>query len=240
MSHRRKKAIAKKEEVARLREEKKLMNRIVRAYDEHPKSVIGTVVLVLLLSFVFYQAATSAPPFDYVQCFDGGVAQHKHVGLLIQIGERFGDVNLKFIRIPENMGVASSCMYPIHTHGVSGERGPYYTQIHIESPYTHSYTLGDLFEVWGESLDYPSASGIYFGSDGVSFYRSSNVELWLRYGPVVQPANETYTTSVLNRDYQNYVMQDKDIVEIIVHEPYTTVECPYFPYTDPDGPGCEP
>jgi hypothetical protein len=140
------------------------------------------------------------------------------------------------------MGVRNSCEWPVQTHAnVPGERDFYYTRVYVEAPYPaskHAYTLGDFVNVWGEWLSYPR--GIYFGSDGFSFYRSSNVEVWLRYGPLVNPANETYTRSVQTYAFASYVPQNDDIIEIVVHAPYQTLECPYYPYVDPAGPGCEP
>ena len=205
---------------------------------EHPRATVAVVVFVVLLVSLGVLVATTGPPLDYNRCeTPGAQVQHIHYRVLIQLGERMGGFNLLFVRVPENMGIRPSCMYPVHTHGdTPGERTQYYVTVHVESRYSHGYTLGDFFYTWGKWSGYPH--GVYFGSDGVSYYRSSNVEVWLRYGPVIDPANENYTRSALALGYQNYVPQDGDYVEIIVHEPYTTLDCPYYPYSDPAGPAC--
>jgi hypothetical protein len=41
---------------------------------------------------------------------------------------------------------AGSCFYWLHTHAADGI-------IHIESPVDRAYTLGDFFDVWGQTLD---------------------------------------------------------------------------------------
>ncbi len=243
MSHRRKpkSSSTPKQRKREKRETKRAQSRFIETYREHPKSVIlMSVLMALLLVFVVY-GARNASPFDYVQCSQSApLQQHTHFRLLIQIGERFGSINLLFVRIPENLGIKSSCMWPMHTHGdTPGERTYYYTTIHIESSYStseHRYTLGEFFEVWGESLGYPRA--LYFAPDGVSYYRSASMDVWARYGPVIDPATETYSQSVRITDFQNYAPADGDVIEIILHEPYTSVDCPYSPYTDAKGPGC--
>ncbi|GHO47914.1 hypothetical protein [Ktedonospora formicarum] len=58
------------------------------------------------------------------------------------------------VAIPQNIGIASdgSCIYWLHTHDTTG-------LLHIESPTTKTYTLGDFFTVWQQrfsSLGYPA------------------------------------------------------------------------------------
>jgi hypothetical protein len=38
-----------------------------------------------------------------------------------------------------------SCFYWLHTHAADGI-------IHVESPITRTYTLGDFFDLWGQTL----------------------------------------------------------------------------------------
>ena len=46
---------------------------------------------------------------------------------------------------------AGSCFYWLHTHAADGI-------IHIESPVQRTYTLGNFFDVWGQTLS-PTAVG---------------------------------------------------------------------------------
>jgi len=59
--------------------------------------------------------------------------------------------------VPDHVGIPSpggmECAYSIHTHDASGE-------IHIESPTPGTFTLGNLFHIWGEPLDRTNIGGI--------------------------------------------------------------------------------
>ncbi len=69
-----------------------------------------------------------------------GAALHIHAVLQIRDGN-------KEIAVPARVGmpVAAQCVYWLHTHSANGV-------IHIESPQQRTFTLGDFFDVWGESL----------------------------------------------------------------------------------------
>jgi hypothetical protein len=60
---------------------------------------------------------------------------HQHLDIVI---------NGKGYRIPAGIGIDSRGRFisPLHTHDISGI-------IHLESPTTRRYTLGNLFDVWG-------------------------------------------------------------------------------------------
>ena len=54
-------------------------------------------------------------------------------------------VNGSSRQIPQGIGVPGSCLYWLHTHAPDGI-------IHIESPVTRTFTLGDFFDLWGQPL----------------------------------------------------------------------------------------
>lgn len=62
---------------------------------------------------------------------------HPHLQIIIK-----GQVR----EIPANVGIESNCLHPIHTHDNSGK-------IHVESPKTRDFTLGDFFNVWNKSFN---------------------------------------------------------------------------------------
>jgi hypothetical protein len=63
-----------------------------------------------------------------------GQAYHIHPVLTILVrGEQ--------VPIPNNVGIRENCMTVIHTHSSDGV-------IHVESPETRDFTLGDFFAVW--------------------------------------------------------------------------------------------
>lgn len=200
-----------------------LSARLKQAYREYPKSFIVVVVLAVLMIGFIGVAFMYAPPRDYNECLGPTtLAQHKHFYLYIQVGERHGSLNVSFIRIPNDFGKKAYCDWAIHTHN---ERGNYYTKLHIESPWNYQYTVADIFKTWGEWADYPKQ--VYFASDGVSYYRTDDFEMLVHRGPIVDPWNNTYSSTTQIYSYGKYVMQDEDYIELIVHEPYETVGGPY-------------
>jgi len=59
----------------------------------------------------------------------------------------------KQVPIPDNVGrpLMKQCLYWVHTHTTDGV-------IHIESPTTRTFTLGDFFTIWGKPLSTTSVA----------------------------------------------------------------------------------
>jgi hypothetical protein len=61
------------------------------------------------------------------------------------------------LAVPNNIGrvsqTAGPCFYSIHTHDLSGK-------IHIEGPAPGSFTLGQLFAIWGQPLQADNVAGL--------------------------------------------------------------------------------
>lgn len=97
-------------------------------------------------------AASAAVPagtaIDGIRCdtMEGSV-QHIHQHLAIRD-------HGKPLAIPADLGrpLAGQCLYWIHTHTPDGI-------IHIESPQYRAFTLGELFDVWGEPLSRTNVAG---------------------------------------------------------------------------------
>jgi hypothetical protein len=97
---------------------------------------------------------TTGQPIDGIECSVGEqVAVHHHAHLTVF-------VNGVAQKVPAGVGIAEpqaqdtargpfigsgSCFYWLHTHAADGI-------IHIESPAVTSYSLGQLFDIWGEAL----------------------------------------------------------------------------------------
>ena len=60
--------------------------------------------------------------------------------------------NGHWLQLPENIGIRPTCYYEMHTHDLTGV-------IHIESPSVKNYTLGKLFDIWGETLTSTDVAG---------------------------------------------------------------------------------
>ena len=77
---------------------------------------------------------------DGIQC-DGreryDIHNHMHLDIFI---------NGKEFIVPSGIGfIPDLCLYWLHTHDDDGV-------IHIESPYNRTFTLGELFHIWGENF----------------------------------------------------------------------------------------
>jgi hypothetical protein len=97
-------------------------------------------------------AASAAVPtgaaVDGIRCDPAeGVALHIHAHLtIVDHGKPVG--------IPEDIGrpLAGQCFYWLHTHTPDGI-------IHIESPSMREFTLGQVFDIWGQPLSAHEVAG---------------------------------------------------------------------------------
>ena len=103
------------------------------------------IVAVILLA----QAMFSGLPIDGVRCeASEGAVEHVHAHLqLFDRGRR--------VQVPADIGMplGTGCLYWLHTHADDGI-------IHIESPVARQFTLGEFFDIWGDSLSRTQASAI--------------------------------------------------------------------------------
>jgi hypothetical protein len=100
------------------------------------------------------EPAQGGSPVDGIQCLEAEqVLFHIHAHLTVfvsgaarQIPLGIGIPAAQISATPAGPFVgAGSCFYWLHTHAADGI-------IHIESPVTRTYTLGDFFDVWGQKL----------------------------------------------------------------------------------------
>jgi hypothetical protein len=68
---------------------------------------------------------------------------HVHVSIFLN-GDQL--IVPKQIGIPRGPGDTDKCFYSLHTHDGSGE-------IHVEAAAPATFTLGQLFDIWGQPLD---------------------------------------------------------------------------------------
>lgn len=162
--------------------EAKQVEKRVEAQKKTKRNVAIAISLALIL-LVGYLAVTNRP-VQPMQCFSNGTQFNESYTAKIIIYN--GTTDFSFIRIPKalpnpyttdqsyfTMGVYQSCRYPITING-QADYGPNYTTLHIQSPYLHTYTLGDLFFIWSHQLGLT----VRFGPDGVS---SVNGPTYVRY-----------------------------------------------------------
>ena len=88
-------------------------------------------------------------PIDGVRCeATEGVLQHVHAHL--QLFDRG-----RVVPVPAQIGMMpiAGCLYWLHTHSSNGI-------VHIESPVVRTFTLGQFFDIWGETLTRTQAAGV--------------------------------------------------------------------------------
>ena len=88
---------------------------------------------------------------------------HTHVSIFL---------NGEALAVPRTLGIVAqtptaNCFYSIHTHDLSGK-------IHVEAAAPGTFTLGQLFSIWGQPLDSTNVAGlmgmpvvVYVTDDGI-------------------------------------------------------------------------
>ena len=85
---------------------------------------------------------------DGIRCQPEHLESHYHAHLtLLRDG--------KTVKVPALIGIdlQHECLYWLHTHDATGI-------VHIESPDTRTYTLGQFFDVWGQPLSATRAASL--------------------------------------------------------------------------------
>ena len=59
----------------------------------------------------------------------------------------------QWLALPANVGIVSQCNYEMHTHDSTGI-------IHVETPNLKTFTLGQFFDIWGQTLSSTNVAGI--------------------------------------------------------------------------------
>lgn len=109
---------------------------------------IAVATLILAATVASPAAAPSGQPVDGIRCdqMEGAVLHiHQHLAIFD---------HGKPVPIPSDVGrpLVGQCLYWVHTHTPDGI-------IHIESPAFKTFTLGDLFDIWGELLTSTDVAG---------------------------------------------------------------------------------
>lgn len=117
----------------------------------HLGSRLVALAAFLLAAVPMHPAAAAPPagqPVDGIRCdsMEGAVLHiHQHVAVFD---------HGRPVPIPEDLGrpLAAQCLYWIHTHTPDGI-------IHVESPSFHTFTLGNVFDIWGQPLSATNVAG---------------------------------------------------------------------------------
>jgi hypothetical protein len=119
-------------------------------------------------------------------------------------------LNGRALAIPANVGIVAAtpergaCVYLLHTHDLSGK-------LHLEGPAPTTYTLGQFFAVWGQTLSRNDVAGItslpvviyvtdnnrdvaVFTGDPAAIELKSHREITIQIGsPIAQIPNYTWS-----------------------------------------------
>jgi hypothetical protein len=100
--------------------------------------VVPIIAIGVISAIIFVPQSSLAPTIDGIQCNSlERTTYHIHAHLDVFIdGKPF--------TVPAQIGITGKCLYWLHTHDTTGV-------IHVESPDTRSYTLGDFFDIWSQT-----------------------------------------------------------------------------------------
>ena len=103
--------------------------------------VIVCIIAIPPISPSFASSSSSSLTIDGITCDkEEHFVSHIHMHLDIFI-------NGKEFVVPSNIGIIpDNCIYWLHTHDNTGV-------IHIESPDDRTFTLGQFFQIWGETFN---------------------------------------------------------------------------------------
>jgi hypothetical protein len=103
--------------------------------------VIACIIAISPISLSFASSSSSSLTIGGITCDKAEhFVTHIHAHLDIFI-------NGKKFAVPSNIGIIpDNCIYWLHTHDDTGV-------IHIESPDDRTFTLGQFFQIWGETLN---------------------------------------------------------------------------------------
>jgi hypothetical protein len=182
---------------------------------------VGLVLVLIGVGIFIYARATStnsqpqgqnqtAQPIDGIQCQKSEqIAYHVHAHLAIYADGNQRPVSQGIgIEQPQDVQqtqqgpfvAGGSCLYWLHTHDASGI-------VHVESPNQQAYTLGQFFDIWGQTL--------------------SPQQVGSARGQVVAYVNgQQY-----NGNPRDIELKNQEVIQLDVGQPAT----PPQPYTFPSG-----
>jgi hypothetical protein len=110
--------------------------------------------------------------------------------------------NGREVKVPAYIGIdfKHQCLYWLHTHDATGI-------MHIESPDTRTYDLGEFFDVWGQPLSKTQAAALkgnlkvfignrQYSGDPRKIVLKPHELITIEQGKVVEPPSFTFPAGV--------------------------------------------
>jgi hypothetical protein len=150
----------------------------------------GLVCTLAFASFVLLDSDSEYPDWEVLEvCLAEHRSDISHIHATLSI-----TINGNNIQIPDEVGIEDEVcpngMRGVHTHDDTG-------RLHIETPGKMNVTAGAFFAIWGEEFD------------------DRNI-----LNKVANDNNEVvmFVNGQQNFEYENYVMEDGDVIEIEYRE----------------------
>lgn len=130
-------------------------DKIQHTSNKHRNKLIAIGIIagiVAILAYVSHDSdskqISAAPSVDGIECNTKEfVVLHNHAHLDFY-------VNGNPLTVPAQIGIVdNTCLYWLHTHDTSGV-------IHIESPKSRDFTLGQFFDIWKASANFPISGAV--------------------------------------------------------------------------------
>lgn len=110
----------------------------------------AAVAAVALAPFAAGAQSSSGRPVDGIACqaMEGAVFHiHQHLAIF--------DHGTP-VEVPAQIGITNTCLYWVHTHSADGI-------IHVEAPQFRTFTLANVFDVWGQPLSPTTVASAHVG-----------------------------------------------------------------------------
>ncbi len=141
--------------------------------NSHSRLIVAGILIVIVIGagLIYLPGVfqTNANPacagFPFPTTANQDLAEHYHAQVQIF-------VNGQQVQLPANIGEGDSgpCIQPMHVHAHS----PDTSVIHIESPQSRTFTLGDFFEVWAATPNIGGPTPVVFTQSQIFSYKVGN------------------------------------------------------------------
>jgi hypothetical protein len=175
--------------------------------------ILGLLTIGLIVTIVVLQRPAAGPPsVAGIPCDQLEHTQiHYHAALQIIY-------NGNVVYIPDNIGIQYdssgtnvSCYYWLHVHAANKNT------IHIESPASQQFTLGQFFDVWNAWSQHNGQGSVKFDSNHVATFTLSPDQKVVTYIDL----NDGKGPQPFTGDYKSIVLKNHEVISLVISPPDT-------------------